>query len=267
MKEPKKSMAKWSEKFNNYAKQAAAESTGRFSKLTTWSFSTYTQYLKCPFSVCLQNVQRIRMPEERSETMMRGSDAHLAAKEYVSTKVQPMLPQSLQVFQPELDALRKAKAMVEQEWAFNRNWQLTTWLANDVWVRMKVDAIKTTQKLISIIDYKTGRVYPDHKQQRSLYALGGLLLIKLGRLQYIDKKGKINNVSQDASVAAAHYYLDTTQRAEETFTSARLPMLKSEWETRTKEMLEDTNFNTITGTHCRWCKFRKSNGGPCPENM
>jgi hypothetical protein len=101
-------------------------------------------------------------------------------------------------------------------------------------------------------------VYDDHKQQRSLYALGGLQLVKLGRLAEGDKKSKLT---------AEHVYIDTQQTATEQFTMKDLDPLKREWETRTKQMLEDTTYRATPGFHCRWCKYRKSNGGPCPEEQ
>ena len=68
-------------------------------------------------------------------------------------------------------------------------------------------------------------------------------------------------------LTAQHVYLDTGQTATEQFQMKDLTPLQREWEARTKQMLSDTRFPTRTGPHCRWCKFRQSAGGPCPEKM
>ena len=233
----------------------------RFSKLKAWSYSVYTQYNNCPFSVCLDKIVRVRMPETKSPGMERGTMVHKAAEEYVSgTGRAPKLIEELEKFKEHFTDFRKAGASVEGEWAFTAKYGVTGWFDDDCWLRVKVDACKAVAAptpIVHIVDYKTGRVYPEHKQQRSLYALAGLQLVKLGRLLNGDVK---------VQLTASHLYTDTGQTATERYTMAQLEPLKREWGDRTKQMLNDTVFPTKTGRHCAWCKHAKSKGGSCPEN-
>ncbi len=246
---------------------------GRFATLTSWSFSTYTQYIKCPFSVCLEKIQRIRVQEPDNPHLVHGNKAHEAADGVITGRVKappkittpmpgrPALSSDLKKIGGQLTQLRAAKAKTEQEWAFDRQWNPVDWRDwSRAWVRMKIDAVKEALRppSVDIIDWKTGKVHDEHKQQRSLYATGGLQLVKLGALAGGDKKVKLT---------AQHVYLDTGQTATEEFEMKHLAPLRKEWEARTKEMLEDTAFKVRTGPHCRWCKFRKSAGGPCPEDQ
>jgi len=234
---------------------------GRFATLSAWSYSVYTSYLNCPFQVCLEKIIRHRVQEEpKNEAMERGTRVHDAAEAFVgSIGRAPKLIPELQGQRDLLMRLRKANARTEQEWAFTREWTPTGWLDRDCWLRIKVDACTDakTPPTVEIVDYKTGRVHPEHKQQRSLYALGGLQLVQIGQLA---------GGAKDVQLTAAHVYTDTTQTATEQYVMKDLPALKREWLTRIKTMMSDTQFRTKVGRHCRWCKFAKSKGGPCPEN-
>lgn len=235
----------------------------RFNTLTSWSYSVYTQYIKCPFSVCLDKIQRVRMVEPPNPQMERGGELHKFGEEYVRAGKAPKIRPEFSKFVEQLKAQRKGRAGVELEWAFDKNYRPTSWFGPQAWLRIKTDACleKLKELAIDIVDWKSGRVYDEHKQQRSLYALGGLQLVQLGALlsQAKDTKTVVANVS--------HSYLDTGQTATEVYTMKQLPALKREWGTRIKQMMEDTTFHTKPGSHCRWCRFAKSKGGPCPEKM
>lgn len=237
-----------------------------FEKLTAWSYSTYSTYLKCPMQICYEKVQRLRMPEESSPVLERGSMIHKNAEQVIAAAKPPEVIPELVRLADKLASYRKLKAKVEEEWAFTKDWIPTQWRNwKECWLRMKVDALAVTPgktkrqapPLIQITDWKSGRAYPDHAQQRSLYALGALQLIDLGVLPG-DAKTK---------VVAEHLYVDTTQSATEEFFLKDLKSLKRQWETRIKDMMEDTTYRVQPGFHCRWCKYRASNGGPCKEEQ
>ena len=157
--------------------------------------------------------------------------------------------------------LRKKKPRTEQEWAFDRQWNAVDWRDwNRAWLRIKTDicADSVEPPTVDIIDWKTGRIHDEHKQQRSLYALGGLQLVQIGALAGGSKKTELT---------AQHVYVDTGQNATEKFKFKQLPELKREWLARIDRMMKDTTYPTKTGQHCRWCKYAKSKGGPCPEKM
>ena len=40
-------------------------------------------------------------------------------------------------------------------------------------------------------------------------------------------------------------------------------MLKALWEQNVKPMFKDEIFAPLPSYMCRWCHFRKDNGGPC----
>jgi hypothetical protein len=251
-----------------------APKKGKFATLTAWSYSVYGQYLKCPLSVCFDKIQKIRIYEPDNPALMKGAKAHEIADAFISgvgkaPSLKCTIPAPPEPFGAEikidltpikdiLTKFKKAKARTEQDWAFTRQWTPTGWFDRDVWVRIKTDACADTKPplppTVDIVDWKTGKQYPEHAQQRSLYALGGLQLVQIGVLA---------GGAKDTKLTAQHIYVDTGVTATEQFTMPHLAKLKREWEARTKEMLADTTFPAKPGFHCKWCRFSKEKGGPC----
>jgi len=216
--------------------------------------------MECPFAVCLDKIQKVRIIEPPNEHFIKGDRVHKSAEIQIGGRGKlPKLEPELKTVKDLLVDLRKRQAAVELEWAFNRQWEPTGWYDKDAWLRIKTDvcADQVDPPEVEIIDWKTGRCYPDHAQQRSLYALGGLRLVQIGQLA---------GGSKDVQLTAQHIYVDTGLRATEKFAMCSLEPLKREWLERTKKMLSDTQFKaTPSNQACKWCKFAKSRGGPCPE--
>jgi hypothetical protein len=248
---------------------------GSFATLTSWSFSTYMQYTKCAFSVCLDKVQRVRIKEPDNPAFAKGDRAHAIAESFVSgTGKPPALKEKLLITGGppiELDltpvkelliSLRNAHASVELEWAFDRQYNPVGWSDwAKAWVRMKADVCRddTAPPEVDIVDWKTGKVHvEDHRLQRRLYALGGLRLVQIGALA---------GGSKDVTLTAKHVYIDTGQTATEEFKMKDLSPLKKEWEARVKQMMADTVYRATPGWHCKYCRFNHKTGGPCREGV
>jgi hypothetical protein len=233
----------------------------RMATLTSWSYSVYTAYMKCPLSVCFDKIKKIRIAEPPNPHFEKGDRVHKAAEQFIGgTGRAPAVIPELVGVKDKLSLFRKARAAVELEWAFTERYLPTSWFGKDAWLRVKTDVCMDTREppLVHITDWKTGKIYDEHKQQRSLYALAGLQLVELGLLA---------GGSRDVRLTAEHLYTDTTQSATEEYTMEDLKLLKREWSSRIKTMMSDTRYPAKTGFHCRYCKFRKSAGGPCQENQ
>ena len=241
--------------------------------ITAWSYSRFGDYEKCPALAKFKVIDKLREPS--SPALDKGNLVHSVAAAYVTGKAPvkdkdnfsyhgrlvevaktPAVPPELVNFTDRFKALRKAGGcMVEQDWAFTEAWERTGWFDKAAWVRIKVDNhyLEVKKKrgglretTVEIIDYKTGKWSDAHALQRSLYALGALLI-------YPDA----------VSVKVAHWYLDTGKDEYDLFGPGNLEKLKKEWVKRTTAMLHDTTFAPTSGQHCKWCFFRKANNGPC----
>jgi len=214
------------------------------NKITSWSYSRWKTYTECPLRAKLKFIDKL--PDPSGPAADRGSAIHKMAQDYVEGFI-PELPLPLNQFSMGFDHLRRIKAKCEIEWAFTASWTPTDWLATDAWLRVKTDAYVLKDDELTIIDYKTGRVYPEHKDQCSIYALAGFLVVP--------------GVKE---ICTQLWYTDQQQIADHLYKKKDFPALKKDWIKRSRPMLNDTKFLPIPGAHCRYCIFKKGVGGQCP---
>lgn len=217
-------------------------------KITAWSFSRWSTYELCPLKAKLAFIDKIKEPQNAA--MARGTKIHELAEFYVNGNIKK-LPVELTTFAEEFQELLELGAQPEQEWAFTRDWQPCDWFSPDAWVRIKVDAnaVSPDGKQVVVIDYKTGRVNLfEHRKQLTLYAIAAFIMFP-----HIDE------------VICQLWYVDQGEMddGDLTFKRSQLPELKKQWEKAVKPMLNDTTFAPRPNDKCKWCFFRKSNGGPC----
>jgi RecB family exonuclease len=244
--------------------------------IQAWSYSRFQLYTQCPLKAKYLYVDKLKEPDDRAPALVNGSRVHALAALYTTRELPKWdkdslpfrdeleralktrtIPPELTAFEQEFKVMVRAKALVEQEWAFDRQWNYLGpdgWFGKFAWLRVKVDSHwlevvgpKTAQRTaVRIVDHKTGKFSPDHALQRSLYALAAFLI-------YPDA----------VCVSAAHWYLDAGREEKEEWGADQLPALKKEWTDRTHAMLHDTSFAPSPSRACGWCHFRHSNGGPC----
>lgn len=252
--------------------------TKQVERITSWSFSRYATYEECPAKARYKFIDRRKEPG--SKAMDRGGDVHLLAEHAVKGTV-PALgdfkslgeaeateairalkarkpPAHLSNFAEEFAAVRKTRgAAAELELAFTREWDPCDWRDwNRAWLRVKIDLLippAAPDYVVRVVDHKTGRVKSGgYGEQLELYAIGGML-----------------RYPQAKTADTRLWYLDAgvivpEEDKEATFQRRQLPKLIKVWEARVAPMLSDTVFAPRPGPYCRYCHFRKSNGGPCP---
>jgi hypothetical protein len=104
--------------------------------------------------------------------------------------------------------------------------------------------MSNTQRIV--YDWKTGKIYPDHDDQKTIYSLAVF--------------------SEDPavlSVRAVHVYLDSNTNREKTFHRDQVPELRQQWENRVQGLEQNPVLIPNPGFHCRWCGYRREVGGPC----
>lgn len=227
----------------------------------SWSFSRWNEYRGCPAKFKYKALDKL--PEPPSPAMERGTAIHKLAEDYTNGKLRT-LPAELKLFKDEFKALRGQKVkMVEEQWAFKSDWSLTKW--NDwsgCWLRVKLDVayINAEHNALVPIDHKTGK-FRDEKNdeyllQLDLYGVAGFAQVPTvdvvsPRLWYIDQ-GRVfpDPDANDAEEEIEYFPKD-------------IKLMRKKWEDRVKPMFMDRTFKPTPGDACRFCHFRKSNGGPC----
>lgn len=233
-----------------------------FKPVTSWSFSRYSDYRQCPAKFKYKVVDRL--PEPSNPAMERGTKIHKLAEDYIKG-VLKRLPIELDRFKSTFVLLRglykkKIRTMdVESTWAFTKTWVKTQW---DDWtgcyLRIKMDCavenIEDASQLI-VYDWKTGKFRSEqttaYMEQLSLYALGAFhtyphIKTVVPQLAYLDHG--LLHPSVDATVV---------------YKRKELPVLTKDWERRVKPLFNDTVFAPTPSDLCRWCHYRRANGGPC----
>ncbi len=231
-------------------------------KLTSWSFSRYGDYKKCPLSAKLKHIDKIQEP--KGPAMARGIDIHNMAEAYIKGTLKK-LPPELALLKDEfnkLKALYKKKALpviVEDNWAFTKDWTETSWQDwVGCWVRIKLDAAHySTETRLVVTDWKSGKFRveqnEDYLEQLELYALAAFLLHEHieevePRLAYTDEG--VFYPPADKPIV---------------YTRKDIPRLRKLWDNRVKPMMNDTSFLPKPNDKCRWCFYGQSGkvkGGP-----
>ena len=234
---------------------------------TSWSFSRYGDYKTCPLKFKLKHLDKISEP--KSDAMQRGIDAHNQAEAYVKGEVKVLDP-ILVGLKSEFDAMRKlykAKKfpmIVEDNWAFDVNWDETQWNNwADCWVRIKLDAAHyTSANEMMVTDWKTGKPNDfknaEYMEQLELYAVSALLMSAAGDELRV-------RVRLGFTETGDIIYPMDSKGQEIVYMRKDLVKLKKLWDDRVRPMMSDTTFAPRANNTCKWCWFGQSKaklGGP-----
>lgn len=214
--------------------------------IRAWSYSRLSTYEECPLKAKLKYV--VKMPEPSHPAMARGAAIHEEAAAYLS-KEKSRVPASLKQLDNLFRALRKKEPEVELQIAFDRTWKTTEWFSSQAWLRVVVDALVIEGPRAIVIDHKTGKIREGYDSQLDLYAAA--IFSAYPEVETVEPELWFVDHGVTLPVPPKKYHRD------------ELPTLKKRWAKRALPMLSDKRFAPRAGNYCRWCHFRKSNGGPC----
>lgn len=244
--------------FNRRSNGPVSASAPPKKPFTSWSYSRFNDYVKCHFYSYLKHIQKVKEPP--GPALARGARIDELCTQYASGAIDKCPPE-LARFEADFNDLRKIqrKLNLQQELAFTKDWVETDWKDwNNAWVRIKMDCYYEQGDVVRVIDFKTGRIYPDNEKQLDLYAVGAILKAS--------KKVK--------TVEAELWYLDQDgdNVVAKSYTRDEALALKATWEKSVAPMLRDTTFKpTPSDQACKYCFFgqkamkdeRKNGPGIC----
>ena len=216
------------------------------------SYSGLTMFEKCPRSFHLKYIVKHPEPEfVSSPAMLRGTKLHNAAENYVRQELAE-LPKELKEKQGFFDRIvTLGTAQPELEFNLTEDWQSIPFeQKEDGFIRGIIDLVLPQGNVLEIMEYKTGRVYDTHADQRALYSLAGLILYPEAEV-----------------VRTTTVYFDLGG-ADKTTTVERcnLETIKWSWTRRVnKTKPVGQAYPMRPGKQCNWCNFSKKKGGPCPN--
>jgi len=234
-------------------------------QFTSWSNSRWNDYQQCPAKAKFKHLDKL--PEPKSPQMERGIYIALQEEDYFLDKVKQVPPDIHKNLVPEFKRIKKPakgkELMVEQNWGFDRNWNVVDYFDwKNCWLRIKVDVgylLKGVE--LHLYDNKTGGADKStgklresdrekYEEQLDLYRAGGIA--RFPQVQTLATK----LIYTDLGVT---YPFDGPLMS----TAAQAIKSQQDWSKRVRPMFNDTKFNPRPGYYCRWCHYRKSNGGPC----
>ncbi len=142
-------------------------------KPIAWSYTRLNTFEQCPRKFQGMYVTK-DFPKENfnSPHLQRGKDVHKELEDACATGA-PLHP-SRAWMQPIIDAVRRnSMVLVEKQVCFNANKKMISWFDKNAWCRMIFDLIATDdEQLIISIDWKTGKVRAESKDQLKLFTAG-----------------------------------------------------------------------------------------------
>ena len=214
-----------------------------FKRTTRWSYSSVSTYKACPQKWRFSYIDNL--PGDTSAAMSRGTRMHAMAEEYVLGKI-TFCPPEIKKVGPMLEMFKTLKAQPEEVWLLDKDWKHTDDLSQ-AWIKSIIDVTYRVDDVLFVKDYKSGRMYPDHAEQLELYGL-------MGMCKFPDVK----------RVEYAAIYLDTGHEGHEgSIIRAMTDKLRAKWDRDALVMMTDEVYEPRPGPACRWCSYKKENGGPC----
>lgn len=232
----------------------------------SWSYSRLSLYEKCPAQYAHKHVWKTPMIKvgDDPEFFVRGRQAHGGIAAYLIGGEEGtfyaeqdkktydakdrFVAKKIDKFQNVLDQIRANQPIVEQQWGFKDNYSPTGWFGKDTYWRVILDAgVLWPDNTFTTVDWKTGRPSADNAEQMEQFAVA-----VFGRYPQVNW------------LETRLMYVDTGQEQHEEFTRSKAPLLISKYEKRLEPVKNDKEFAPRPGSHCRWCDFAKSKGGPCP---
>lgn len=216
-------------------------------RITAWSYSRLKTWEECPLKAKLKFIKRIKEPD--SIYAARGTEVHKHADAYIAGEApKETLSKVIKFLEPFRREPNGGKVVTtERQQGLTKEWKFTDWFGPTTWLRVIYDLHVKDGGLVEIVDHKTGKVYEeDHEFQRDLY---------------------VTSAFADPTVEEARarmIYMDQgTQSKIKIMTRKQAEERQEYWNERAGKMLADDIFAPRPNEKCKWCHFRKTNGGPC----
>ena len=230
--------------------------------ITAASFSRLKDYERCPYMLWLKSGEKRSTAHMDTTAADRGTMVHNACEQH--TKGQGDIIKEMYKFGDYFKDLRDeyvaGDVVVEEDWGFDKDWQVTGWWDDDVRIRVKLDNFRIRARneegepVAGIpTDYKTGKKFGNevsHNQQGQLYAISCFLrypTLELADVEFV--------------------YLDHGLKSKpKRYTREKAMKFLPSWEARFQKIFNDREFRPKPNKiNCKWCAFGPQNGdSTCP---
>ena len=188
-----------------------------------------------------------KLADEPGKAALAGTLMHKQIEDYVNGTasaevLQPRLHPYIQFF----DDIRHAGGKVEVPFHIDRGWRSVAPDSPDVWIRGFIDSLAVQGAKATLYDWKSGKEYDDHYEQKEIYSLGTAA-----------------EYPQVSEVWAYHVYIDHGKNTCRVYSVDEMQPMRERWHRRFEVLETATEFHPNPNFGCRYCSFSKKVGGPC----
>lgn len=211
------------------------------------SHSGLTLYQQCPLAFQKRYITKEKgVQGETSPALQRGTDTHQHFEDYLNGDVDGLDPDHRK-WDAMMAGLLQAGATAEMEFGLTKDYEVCGFDDEEAFLRGKIDACYVEGDTVNIYEWKTGKQYPEHAQQRQLYALAAMAMHPDAKL-----------------VIVSTPYLDLGVITEEEFTPANQLTLKWTFTRKVNKTQPPQDYRPRPSWKCRFCEYAKGVGGTCP---
>lgn len=189
-----------------------------------------------------------RIKDTAGPAAQRGTDIHRSIEGFIREGTPLAGP--LEFYHGFLTQLKQNPVPIESEIriALTEQWKPCP-EADVPWLLAYLDLLRRVEASANIWDWKSGKIYPDHDDQKELYSL--MVLAAFPEIEV---------------VTFAHVYVDLGKNREKIFSRfSDYERLKAKWEGKVRR-LDSVKQNELIPNPsflCRYCSYSSSKGGPC----
>lgn len=218
-----------------------------------WSLSKLGTFTKCRRRFLYSYIQHLKGTEQPRGARERGVDQHAHIERYFKDRTP--LPVDLTHYKQWFDMLCAYEPIAEEPLAMLEGWMPGSWEDPKVWWKGVLDLRVRKPPISWVFDWKTGKVYPDHVDQRELYAIAVFV-----------------NDPEINEIEAWHVYIDLGKKVKQIFFREQLPALIAKWNGKLAGYMQalerfvpgeaETMFVTNPSYLCDYCPYSRN---PCPH--
>ncbi len=213
-----------------------------------YSHSRINTFKKCKAKYKFAYIDKVEVNREYSPAMERGTKVHKSLEMFMQKGTELLHPDIHKHYGQFFFGIRENYTVQpEAKWAFTWDWKPCDYDDKDCMIRGFMDLkFVPEDEAIQVFEYKTGKKYEDHADQRFVYGLAALL-------QHPDKEG----------VDVTTIYLDGKFNDKVHYAASMLDNYKFFMKEDIDAIENCEDFIPEPQFGCRWCPYRRTNGGPC----
>lgn len=215
-----------------------------------WSLSALGLFERCKFAYKCRYI--LKLPDNRPKggPAQRGVDTHKIIEMHI-LEGHPLTLELQRTWGHAFNEIKKYELQAEHRISLTAQWQTTTW--EQGCLRMVLDLKAKKPGGYTVYDWKTGKEYPEHYEQKELYALGVAA-----------------EHPEVPSIKSVHVYLDLGRQTQREYHRDQLPARRAQWDSRAKKLSDYLQFQADglmwipePNRFCKWCAYSRENKGPC----